>query len=368
VTAPGSGLRAPAALALAALLAACGESKPAAIKTTSAPKAPAWLARTTSDSQTLYFSGAKEGASSLEEGKDAALEAARSQAAQYIGVEISAEHSDVMSTEEAENKAKDTVKSRATAMVRSAELADVYYEKISRELGSGTIDRFDVWALIRLPRAEIQKERDRQQQEAKETAKAGLGRYREGLAQEKAGDVLAALVRYRDVLAQLKPLGQNTETGDAQVATAGQLRQLAGDAAASAQVKARRAIVIAPDWVAGAVTQALSAKGFSARTQPGVSEDAALAQAKAQGMPWVIVVHATTTPGGRVFAQVAASAALDVRALDARSGAVVASTQKQAKGVGRTPEAAQQAAASEAGLGAGNDLAAALVAKESSGL
>ena len=347
--------------------AACAD-KPGAIKTTSSPKPPAWLARATSDSQTLYFTGAKEGASSLEDGKESAVEAARSQAAQYIGVEISAEHSDVMSTEEAENKAKDTVKSRATAMVRSAELADVYYEKISREAGSGTIDRYDVWALIKLPRAEIQKERERQQQESSETVKAGLGRYREGLAQAKAGDVLAALVRFRDVLAQLKGQAQNIGTGDAQIPTSGRLKQLAGDAAAATQTKVRRAILVAPDWVAGAVTQALSAKGFTARAQPGASEEAALAEARAQGTPWVIVVHASTTPGGQVFAQVAASAALDVRALDARSGAVVASTQKQAKGVGRTPEAAQQAAASEAGLGAGNDLAAALVAKESSGL
>jgi hypothetical protein len=120
--------------------------------------------------------------------------------------------------------------------------------------------------------------------------------------------------------------------------------------------------------VAGALTQALAKQGFTAQTQGEDRETAALAEAKAQGTPWVIVVHATTTPGGRVFAQVAATAALDVRALDARSGAVVASAQKQAKGVGRTPEAAQQAAASEAGLGAGSDLAAGLVAKENAGL
>ena len=50
-------------------------------------------------------------------------------------------------------------------MVRSAELSDVYYEKISRPVGSGMVDRFDVWVLIKLPRAEIQKERDRQAQE-----------------------------------------------------------------------------------------------------------------------------------------------------------------------------------------------------------
>ncbi|MCA1827381.1 MAG: hypothetical protein ABR567_07815 [Myxococcales bacterium] len=365
-----TGYRLPATgIALLAFLFACGPEKPAAVKTASSPKPPAWLTKTTSDSATLYFSGAKEGASSLDEGKESALEAARSQAAQYIGVEISAEHSDVMSTEEAENKAKDTVKSRANAMVRSAEMADVYYEKTSRDVGGGnTYDRFDVWVLIRLPRAEIEKERDRQKQVARETVKAALGRYREALAQQRAGDELAALIRFRDVLSQLKGQGQNVETGDKQIATAGQLKQLAQDAAAATQAKVRRAIVIAPDWVAGAVTQALSAKGFTAQTQEGASEQAALAAAKAQGTPWVIVVHATTTPGGRVFAQVAASAALDVRALDARNGAVVASTQKQAKGVGRTPEAAQQAAASEAGLGAGNDLAAALVAKENSGL
>jgi hypothetical protein len=46
---------------------------------------------------------------------------------------------------------------------------------------------------------------------------------------------------------------------------------------------------------------------------------------------------------------------------------VVASAQKLAKGVGRTPEAAQQAAANEAGVGAGTEVAAALVAKENAG-
>ncbi|HEY4769187.1 MAG TPA: hypothetical protein VIH51_01135, partial [Myxococcales bacterium] len=171
--------------ALAAFaLCACGGEK-AAVKTSSSPRPPAWLAKAPSSSETLYFSGAKEGASSLEEGKTSAIESARSQAAQYIGVEISAEHHDVMSTEEAENMARDTVKSRANAMLRSAELADVYYEKISREVGSGTVDRFDVWVLLKLPRSEVEKERQRQAQEAQQTAAAGVALYREGREQEK---------------------------------------------------------------------------------------------------------------------------------------------------------------------------------------
>lgn len=355
-------------LAVAALLlAACGGEK-AAVRTSSSPKPPAWLAKAPASAETLYFSGAKEGAPSLEEGKASAIESARSQAAQYIGVEISAEHRDVMSTEEAENMAKDTVRSRANAMLRSAEVADVYYEKISREVGAGTIDRYDVWVLLKLPRAEVERERQRQAQEAQQGAAAGVARYREGRDLERQGDLIGALVRYRDALAKAREVAGSTPTGDREIGTASALAQKAQDAASAARGRARRAIVIAPDWVAGAVTQALAKQGFTAQTPSGTSEHAALAQAKAQGTPWVIVVHATTTPGGKVFAQVAATAALDVRALDARSGAVVASAQKQAKGVGRTPEAAQQAAASEAGLGAGNEVAAALVAKENAGL
>ncbi len=338
------------------------------MKTASAAKPPAWMVKAPSSSDTLYFTGAKEGASSLEDGKASAVESARSQAAQYIGVEISAEHKDVMSTEEAENMARDTVKSRANAMLRSAELADFYYEKISREVGATTVDRYDVWVLLKLPRAEVEKERQRQAQDQQATAAAGVARYRDGRDLERQGNVIAALVRYRDALAKAKSVAGSTPTGDGQIATAGALLQKSQDAASAAQGKARRAIVVAPDWAAGAVTQALSKQGFTAQTQEAASETAALAQAKAQGMPWVIVVRGSTTPGGRVFAQVAATAALDVRALDAQSGAVVASAQKQAKGVGRTPEAAQQAAASEAGLEAGTDLASALVAKENAGL
>ncbi|TMA17488.1 MAG: hypothetical protein E6J84_07555, partial [Deltaproteobacteria bacterium] len=251
-------------LALAVLAVACGGEKPA-VKTSSSPKPPGWLAKVPASGESLYFSGAKEGAASLEEGKASAIESARSQAAQYIGVEISAEHHDVMSTEEAENKAKDTVRSRANAMLRSAELADVYYERISREVGAGTVDRYDVWVLLKLPRAEVDKERQRQAQQAEQTAAAASARYREGRDQERQGDLIAALVRYRDAVAKAREVAGNTPTGDRELATAAALLQKAQDAANATQSKARRAIVVGPDWVAGAVTQALSRQGFTAQ-------------------------------------------------------------------------------------------------------
>jgi len=349
-------------------LAACAAEAPSVVKTSSSPKPPSWLLKVPQEGDTLYFSGAREGASSVEEGTDAAMQVARAHAAEYIGVDVTSEHKDVMSTDLGSDRVQDTVKGRATALIRNARTADVYYEKFSRKAGATTIDRFDVWVLIKLSRADLEAEHTRQQDEQKHTALAALSRLREGQAQERQGNVLAALVRYRDAAAQTRGLPQQIDLADPQMRTSGQLRQAAEDAAAKAQAKARRAVLVAPDWAAGSVAQALSSKGFTAITQPEGSERQALDTARAQGMPWVIVVKGSTVPGGRVFSQVAATASLDVRALESQSGAVVASSVKQTKGVGRTPEAAQQAAANEAGVLAGADLAAALVAKENAGL
>jgi hypothetical protein len=352
---------------LAALLFACGGGAAGVVKTASAPRQPAWLARPPQEPGVLYFSGAREGADSLEEGKTAAADGARAQAARYIGVNITAEHSDVMSTDLAADRVKDTVLASTAALIRSAEVSDVYYEKISRQAGSTSIDRYDVWVLLRLPRTELEKERERQAQEQRQAARQALQRLREGQAQETGGNWLAALLRYRDAAAATRTLAPGVETGDAALPSAGALRQAAQDSIAKAQAKARRAILIAPDWLGGALTQALSARGFAAQIRPGLGEQAAQQAARAERIPWVIVARATTTPGGHLFALVAASAAVDVRALDPQSGAVVASTQKVEKGKGRTPEAAAEDAANQAGRSAGSELAAALLARENAG-
>jgi hypothetical protein len=244
----------------------------------------------------------------------------------------------------------------------------VYYEKYSRKAGATTIDRYDVWVLIESSRAELEAERARQQEEAKSAAMVALSRLREAQTAERAGNVLAALARYRDVVTQTRPLARELEIPDAQLRTSGQLQAAAEDALAKAQTKARRAVIVASDWAAGGVVQALSAKGFATVVRPTGSEREALDWARTQGMPWVIVVTGTTSAGGRVFNQTAATASLDVRALDSQSGAVAASFVRQERGFGRTAGSAQQAAANEAGAKAAGELADALVAKEKTGL
>jgi hypothetical protein len=294
------------------------------------------------------------------------MQAARAHAAEFIGVNVSSEHTDVMSTQVGADGAQDTVKSRASAVIRNARIADVYYEKYSRNAGETTVDRFDVWVLIRISRAELLAERVRQQEELKATADAALHDLHEGEARERTGNLLGALARYRAAVAQLEPIPRQIEVADAQLRTAGQLLQAAQQAVASVQGKVRRAVMVGPDWIAAPVVQALSARGFT--TQAAASEREALDSARAQGVPWVIVVAGTSAPGSRVFSQMAATASLDVRALEAKSGAVAAARVKQGKGFGRTADAARQAAAQQAAKAAGTDLADLLVAKENAGL
>jgi hypothetical protein len=353
---------------LTLLLFGCGAGAPAVVKVSSSPHAPGWILRPPQDGDTLSFTGAREGADSLAEGTDAAMQAARAHAAEFVGVNVSSEHRDVMSTDLGADGAQDTIRSRASALIQNARLADVYYEKYSRKAGETTVDRFDVWVLIRLSRAELVTERARQQAELRATAGAALSQLREGEAREKAGNLLAALARYRGAVAQLQPLPRQIELADPRLRTSGQALQSAQEAVANAQAKVRRAVLVGPEWIAGPIVQALSAKGFTAVTQPEGSEREAFDSARSQGMPWVIVVAGYTAPGGRVFSQIAASASLAVRALEAQSGMVTAVHVKQGKGFGRTAEAAREAATQEAAKAAGTELAEALLAKENADL
>jgi hypothetical protein len=161
-------------------------------------------------------------------------------------------------------------------------------------------------------------------------------------------------------------VARTVDTGDSSLRTAGLLYTAAVDAAKHVQDKARRAVLIGPDLIAGPLTQGLSKKGFSASPRPGLSQEQAIAAARTEGLPYVIVVKSTTNPGGNAFGQVAAQVSLDVRVLDAQSGAVVVSAQRTAKEFGKQPDAAERAAAGKVGADAGAEVGTALVAKETS--
>jgi hypothetical protein len=153
-------------------------------------------------------------------------------------------------------------------------------------------------------------------------------------------------------------------TGDGELRDAGALYQAASDAAARVQAKARTGVVVGPELGIFALTQGLSKKGFAASARGALGDGAALQAARSEGIPYVIVVQAHSTPGQGAFGQVAAHVQLDVRAMETQSGAVVASLQKTGKAFARQPAEAERNAAAEAGASAGSELAGALLARE----
>ena len=355
-----------AALGAASLLlcAGCGSAAPAVLKTSSSPRMPDWaLKAPPRGGGDIYFVGSIANQDSLDDGKQAALNKARAQAAEYLGVQITAIQDILESSDVGENRNRDSVKARTAAIIKGATVEDVYYEKLSRQAGATSIDKYDVWVLAKLSRADLESEKQRQQSEAKINLQNAAAWLREGKSLEQQGDTVAALARYRKAQDAMTGIVNATETGEADYPNAGRLSQALSDAAGGAKAKARRAVIVGPASAASALSEALSKAGFTTRLG-GSDENHGLEIARNDGTPYVIVAIGRTTPGGHVFNQVAATVALDVRALEAKSGAVVASLQKNAKEVRRTPEAAADAAAHTAGLEAGKDLAGQLVKKE----
>jgi hypothetical protein len=350
------------------LLAACGEPPPSVIKTSSTPKVPAWMTRLPTEGGVLFFSGTQPSAASLDEGKASATDRARDEAAKYIGVSISSKLNSTISTDVGSEsvKAQSEVQSRTAALIKSAQVADVYWEKNARAAGATTLESWDVSVLLKLPQSEVEAERKRQEEEAKATARAMLSRYREGRSLEGKSQALSALQRYRDAERQLQSVGRSVETGDLELKDVGALLQAASDSAKRVQAKARTGVLVGPDLGTGALTQGLSKKGFSASNRGEIDDNSALQAAKSAGIPYVIAVRTHSTPGQGAFNQVAVHVELDVRAVEVQSGAVVAQVRVSKNGFARVPEEAERKAAAEAGTSAGSELATQLLARESS--
>ena len=358
-------VRTSAALLVAAL-AGCA-SAPAVLKTSSSPQPPAWVVKAPPHGGAdVYFVGNTGGAESLDDGKQAALNKARGQAAEYLGVQITAIQHIIESSDVGENKNSDSVQARAAALIKGATMEDVYYEKLSRQAGATVIERYDVWVLAKLSRSELDAEKSRQSSEAKISMQNAVAWLHEGQDLEKQGQLVQALGRYRKAEEASTAVAASTETGDGQLPNAGRLYHVAHEAAAAARHKARRVVIVASPAAGVAISEALAKRGFSAKIT-GQDESAGLQAARSDGTPWVIVATEQRTPGGHTMGQVAASVTLDVRALEAKSGAAVATLQKLAREFARTPDAAAQAAAHEAGLAAGKELAGELEKKETEG-
>ena len=144
-------------LLLAALLLftiiGCGVSVKV-IKNTSRPEKPSWVERLPIASSSLYFVGIKTKASTLEEGEKEATQDALSQIANYLGTTVN--YNMEIERNNHEKMVTGYIKVKSGTKVIEASIVDTYYIKTTY-IGNRTIEEYDVYVLVKLPKDVIPK-------------------------------------------------------------------------------------------------------------------------------------------------------------------------------------------------------------------
>ena len=139
------------------------------ITNTSRPEQPSWLDKLPVASDSLYFVGIKTKASTLEQGQTEAMQDALSKVSTYLDATVNFD----MKIER-KNEEKITtgfIKLRSGTKVIEASMADTYYIKTTY-IGNRTIEEFNVYVLIKLPKDIIPKIRAANKEEKEKKADA----------------------------------------------------------------------------------------------------------------------------------------------------------------------------------------------------
>lgn len=184
------------------LLVACGGPTQSVRRTPSQAVKPRWVDALPKNSKdTYYFVGAKARAKTLEDGRKHAFAAAAEQAATVVGVRVSSEFFSLSSTERDRDQVTNKVDSKTAAFLRGLAIGEEYTERVERESGKFREVEHDVWVLVSVSAAEVDAERQRQQQATKAAVERALKLLGSGSQQAKASDG-AAWVEARVALAQ----------------------------------------------------------------------------------------------------------------------------------------------------------------------
>lgn len=154
---------------------------------------PAWIDRLPTSGEFMYVMGIRSGAPTIEAGRSEATHQAVDQLANYLGVRLQSKLHVFMT--DVETRIQDELKATTEKVeLRGGLIHDSYWEQTSK----GT---YDVYVLLRYPRAEIEKEQARLAKVlAEKAALAQLG-LRLASEAELRGDISGALSAYATVLA-----------------------------------------------------------------------------------------------------------------------------------------------------------------------
>jgi len=194
-------------LLMVALLFSCA---PAAqiTRESSRPARPGWIDKPPLDSGLLYFVGISTGASTLEDGMNAAINDAVSKVSDYTGIRIESFFEEQAT--ESQDKVSRQVKSRSKALVQGASVKDSYHEKLTRMDRNFTMQKYDVYVLVSYSKEEASNERERKKRELADKAARAYAHYSEGGSLYGKGRLGDALLSYRKSLSLLAELDDVT--------------------------------------------------------------------------------------------------------------------------------------------------------------
>ncbi|MBI5410289.1 MAG: hypothetical protein HZA14_13080 [Nitrospirae bacterium] len=154
---------------------------------------PKWVTKAPEDKEYLYFVGIKTDALALEDGKRLAINQAVTELVEHFEIRLKSRYYEKKT--EIETTLLDEIESKSTDVrVRGALLKDWYFEKPERG--------FDVYVLVRYPRAELEMERQRAQNDLARKASSVRGILDGGVNDVAKGDVRAAYLAFTEALGE----------------------------------------------------------------------------------------------------------------------------------------------------------------------
>lgn len=367
-------------LAAVLVIAGCASSQPTVVRESSSPSRPKWIESVPQNPRYLHFVGSRSGANSLEEGRDAAYAQALSQVAQYLGVKITSAGKFVESTVESENKLRAEVRSTSEGRIQGAEVHDTYHESVTRHVNGRSFGRFDVWVLVRFPREEAEAERARQNRAKAARVESALAHLQDGIRARESGDVRKAHFHFRQGEIELSALDEAIEINAGGFATSRDLQRALLQARNEAQSERRRTFIVYEEQslgrpsqdavVPGTLAKVLSGEGFSvlppAAGSP--SDTSGGRQVAGQvGASIALLVSARVEQTGYVLGNPSCTATVQARAVDVRTGEVLAQANVQERGIRQSISQGAHLALTEAGQRVARELAQALISREEAG-
>ncbi|MBI5528386.1 MAG: hypothetical protein HY897_18805 [Deltaproteobacteria bacterium] len=284
-------------------------------------------------------------------------------ASEVVGIKVQAKSESVVrgTADYVETRLASAVATDTKGQVTAAEVANTYWERVVRESGASHWESVDVATLVRYPRAEAQKERERRLTDAVMHLKAANECLVRGSALEKGKKWMAAVREFRAGLAESAAVTDSTIHADG-LPPLNEIK-LALDAGLNRSLSQSRTAVFAvkgaglASRTAGTVFTPNFLAGLGAGGYP-------LGEAGADSSALSITVEIEAAESSSVLGQMCVRASGSVRVAERASGMMILHVPIANKGFGKNREAAVQNAIAEAGKGAAAAVAPALIKRE----